>query len=64
MLLRIWEKGNSNALLIGIKIVAATMENIMRVPKRIMILDVYLKEVKHGLKEIAALPYSLQHYAS
>ena len=57
MLTRIWSKGNSCALLVGMQIGAATMENIMEVPPKIKVdipydpeipfLGIYLKKTKN-----------------
>ena len=35
MLERMWRKGNSLALLVGMQIVAATLENSMGVPQKV-----------------------------
>ena len=35
MLVRMWRKGNPRALLVGLQIVAATMENSMEVPQKL-----------------------------
>ena len=66
MLARLWKKRNTCALLVGMQIGAATMENSMEITQKIKnrtalwtvipLLDIYLKEVKSVSQRDICIP--------
>ena len=66
MLVRLWRKGNYPALLVGMRIGAAPMENYMAVPQKIkmeqsyepaiLLLSIYSKELKEGPQRNIFIP--------